>query len=345
MAKDGHIPTEYGWSAGVQRELPWKMGLDVAYVGNAGRHLIYMTDLNQFQPGTTTGAAPACAGGTSTWLNCANYTGYGNLNITNYGATESYNALQAKLTRRFSRDLTLSTDYTYSKNRDLDDADDNFATLRNRFDPSLDLGPTGWDRTNVFNFNYVYDFPTFMNKSAFERLALGGWETSGIVRYWSGVPMSMYCGGNSGESAGGAGSSSAPLCDLTPGVPIYLKKGIQWINPYAFTQPLPGTLGNTTRNEFRGPGYNDWNLSIFKNFNFKENLKLQLRLETFNTFNHTQWGVSGGTSGGNTTGAINNIITTQGPGLPTTAGLAGNSGYLNSARDERQIQLGAKFYF
>ncbi|HYA62294.1 MAG TPA: carboxypeptidase-like regulatory domain-containing protein [Candidatus Sulfotelmatobacter sp.] len=346
QAKDGHIPTTYSWSIGIQQELPWKMVVDAAYVGNQARHVIFVTDLNQFPLGTTTAAvAPACAGGTSTWLNCANYKGYSQIFYTQYGGNESYNALQVRVTRRFSKTLTLSADYTYSKNRALTDADDNLPALRDAYNPKLDYGPTGWDRTNVFNLNYVYEFPTLQNKNAFVRFIAGGWETSGIYRAWSGSPFSMLCGGNSGASGGGAGSTAATYCDYTPGVPVYIEKGLQWANPYAFTQPLNGAIGNTTRNEFRGPGYQNWNLSLFKNFNFKENMRLQLRLETFNTFNTSQFGGSGSTSGGNTTGGVNQTITTAGPGLGTTASLAGLSGYLNSARDQRMIQLGAKFYF
>ena len=357
-AKDGKIPTTYSWSIGVQRELPWKLGLDVAYVGEQSRHLQYIYDLNQFPVGSTTGGLTAPPN--STWLAVARFVGYSQVNYTDYGANAEYNALQVAITRRFSRSLTLRADYTYSKNRDLSDSDDTFTSVRDRFNPKLDYGPTGWDRPHVFNFNYVYDFPEFRGRGAFLRLALGGWESSGVVRAWSGTPFSMLCGGSSGTNSSGAGSAAAPLCDYIGG-PIYAAghksldpqdangdiSAIQWINPLAFARPQQGTLGNTTRNEFRGPGYQNWNLSIFKNFTFSESRRLQLRLETFNTFNHLQFG---GSNGG-----VNRSILLQNPGQSPTpnaivggkfvSGTVGNFGKLNSARDPRQIQLGAKFYF
>ena len=347
-AKNGKIPTNYAWSIGVQRELPWKLGLDLAYVGEQARHLQYIVDLNQFPVGTTTGGMPPPPN--NTWLAVVPFVGYSQVNYTDYGANSEYNAFQAAVTRRFSRSLTLSADYTYSKNFDLSDSDDNFASVRNRFNPKLDYGPTGWERPHVFNVNYVYDFPDFRNRGAFIRFALGGWESSGVIRAWSGTPFTLTCGGSSGTNSGGAGSAAGPFCDFVGGGPIYAPgmldpntgSRIQWVNPFVFAQPQPGTIGNTTRNEFRGPSYQNWSLSLFKNFSFSESWRLQLRLETFNTFNHLQFG---GSNGG-----VNRSINTPGPGqIPTFlangTGTVGNSGKLNTARDPRQIQLGAKFYF
>jgi len=197
----------------------------------------------------------------------------------------------------------------------------------------LDYGPSGWDFPHVFNFNYVYDLPTLSNKNEFLKLLLGGWESSGVIRAWSGSPFSLYCGGNSGIFSGL--ETNGPFCDYLGG-PIYNKSStLSWINPAAFGPAggsKGGSIGNTTRNEFRGPGYQNWNLSLFKNFNFSESMRLQLRLETFNTFNHVQFGA-------NTTGDA----TMSNAGVNNTPGAF--FGRLTGTRDPRQIQLGAKFYF
>src|SRR5215472_16058882 len=163
-AKDGHIPTTYSWSIGVQRELPWKIGLDASYVGNQGRHLQYQYDLNQLPVGSTAGPNSVCPNPTCTWVAAVPFRGYSSIIYTNYGANSEYNALQIKATRRFSKGLTLGTDYTYSKNRDLADGD-YLTAIRDRFNPKLDYGPSGWDFRHVFNLNYVYDFPTIGNKN------------------------------------------------------------------------------------------------------------------------------------------------------------------------------------
>ena len=329
-ARDGHIPTTFSWSAGIQHELPWKIGLDVAYVGNQGRHLQYQYDLNQLPVGSTTGGiAPPP---NNTWLAVLPYRGYSSINFTNYGANSEYNALQIRATRRFSKTLTLGTDYAYSRNRDLADGD-YIASVRDRFHPKLDYGPSGWDFPHVFNFNYVYDFPTLSTKNQFLKLLLGGWESSGVIRAWSGSPFSLYCGGNSGIFS--TLEMNGPFCDYLGG-PIYDKSStLSWINSAAFGPAggsNGGSIGNTTRNEFRGPGYQNWNLSLFKNFSFNESMRLQLRLETFNTFNHVQFGA-------NTTGDP----TMSNAGVNNTPGAF--FGKLAGTRDPRQVQLGAKFYF
>jgi hypothetical protein len=341
--KAGQIPVTYSWSLGVQRELSWKLGLDVAYVGNRGRHLQYVADLNQLPLGFTLDPNNQ-ATFSSTWNAAVPYRGYTNIFQTKFGGNSTYNALQAKLTRRFSRGLTLSADYTYSKNYDLSDSDDYIPSVRLTTDPWKDWGPTGWDRPHVFNVNYVYELPDFHATGALKHL-IGGWEVTGITRFWSGTPFSVYCGGSNGTNSN-PGSGFGALCDTAGSGSVYIRHGLQWINPAAFTEPALGTLGNTTRNEFRGPGYSNWNISIFKNFTFTESLRLQLRLETFNTFNHTQYGGVGSTSAASN-GGVNNSFSGYplGPGTPWDSTQGGNSGYRNSTRDPRQIQLGIKLYF
>jgi hypothetical protein len=106
-----------------------------------------------------------------------------------------------------------------------------------------------------------------------------------------------------------------------------------WFNPGVFAQPANGSFGNYHRNTMYGPGIDNWNMSLLKNFNFSENMRVQLRFEFFNIFNHTQWGT------------INNSLSAPSAGTPFSGANAGNSGQIVSARDPRQMQLGGKFYF
>jgi len=64
---------------------------------------------------------------------------------------------------------------------------------------------------------------------------------------------------------------------------------IQYVDTSVFSTPAAGTWGNLTHNAVRGPGRDNWNLSLFKTFAFGETAGLELRLESFNTFNHTQF--------------------------------------------------------
>jgi len=119
------------------------------------------------------------------------------------------------------------------------------------------------------------------------------------------------------------------------GVDPYLGRNkATWLNPAAFTAPAIGTVGDIRRNAFRGPGINNWDMSVFKNINFTEHAYLQLRLESYNTFNHAQ------------PNSVNQNFAANGPGQPATLKTSGNTpGVVNGFRDPREIQLGAKFYF
>jgi hypothetical protein len=120
--------------------------------------------------------------------------------------------------------------------------------------------------------------------------------------------------------------------DLT-GAPIYVKNrsGQTWLNAAAFQEPQPGSVGQVGRNSFRGPGINNWDMSLFKNLNFGEHMRLQLRFETFNLFNHVQ------------PVSVNSGFSAPNPGQ--AAIVNNSSGLVNGYRDSRTIQLGGKFYF
>jgi hypothetical protein len=331
--KAGQIPTTYGYSLSIQRELPGQMGLEVAYVGNQARHLQYQYNLQALPIGSVLNS-----GGLGQPF-FAPYKGYGNINYTKYDANSSYNGLQIKATRRFHRDLTLTADYTWSKTIDLEDNDNgNIAVnadanggpaLTDPFNPQRDYAPAGFDRKHVFNLNYVYVLPELRREGALKYI-LGGWEVSGITRFWSGTPLDpVITNGNAGNFV------SVVRPDLVTGVSPYLDGDSNWLNPGAFAKPADGTVGNIRRNSFRGPGINNWDVSLFKNFNFSENIRLQLRLETFNVFNHTQ----------PTTIHANFAPNHVGETLLDPGNILSNQGQIANYRDPRNVQLGIKLYF
>ena len=77
--------------------------------------------------------------------------------------------------------------------------------------------------------------------------------------------------------------------DLVPGVDPYLKDGVRWLNPAAFSAPLPGTFGNLPRNYLRGPGFWQVDLMASKDFRFAQTQGIQVRLEFFNITNHLNY--------------------------------------------------------
>ncbi|HEV2274863.1 MAG TPA: carboxypeptidase regulatory-like domain-containing protein [Acidobacteriaceae bacterium] len=343
----GQIPTTYGYNIGIQQELPHQIGLDITYIGNVSRHQMYTVNLQQLPLGLTTGPnspLPAVHNVTAAILP---YKGYSSIVYNKFGAGSSYNGLQVHVVRRFSDKFTMNADYTFSKAIDLSDTDNDGSVFPDNTQLKKFYAPAGYDRRNVFNFQYVYNLPDFRGHDKLIQLTAGGWEFSGITQFWSGSPClsgasptgdscDLTSSGNLGN--GGFGhirpdyvGGGPTLTNHTHNVP----KGQNptWFNPGVFAQPANGSFGNYHRNTMYGPGIDNWNMALLKNLNLTENVRFQLRFEYFNVFNHTQWG------------NINTNLSAPSAGTPFSGRNAGNSGQITTARDPRQLQLGGKFYF
>jgi hypothetical protein len=279
------------------------------------------------------------------------YQDYGTINQLQYSAVSNYNALQANFRHTTGYGLTLQTSYTWS--HAIDNASDVFLETSMSVDDNNDL--SRWkatsdnNRTQVLMINYIYDLPFFKNTSnGFVRQALGGWSVSGITAFFTGSPTDFNCG----VSGFATGIGTSARCNTVG--PLKIQKGVvndpqfgpmvTWFNPSAITQPLasqlyannePGMFGYMGRNVLTGPGRNNWDLALHKDFRvpwFKsEHSTLQFRLETFNTFNHPQWQYANAGCAG-----------TIGFGQPCTQ--VGNA-EVNSAWAPRNVQLGMKFMF
>ena len=346
VLKKGMIPTTAGYNLGIQQVLPFRMALDASYIGNQSRHQIYLQELEQLPLGTTT-APGVLASVNNVVAALLPYKGYSSIRSTTMGASSGYNGLQFKLTRRFSNSLTFNADYTFAKAVDLDDVDGDGDVFPDYSQLKKFYAPAGYDRRNVFNFQYVYDLPGLKGSNKLMRLTAGGWEISGTIQFWSGTPClannsptsdscDLNSSGNLGDGGFGhirpdyvGGKISTPHSHSQPA-----GKFPMWYDPSVFAVPANGTFGNFHRNTIYGPGVDSWNFSTYKNFKFTENVRFQLRFEGFNVFNHTQWGT------------VNNSLSASGPAGTTYSGAnAGSSGQITSARDPRQLQLAGKFYF
>lgn len=140
---------------------------------------------------------------------------------------------------------------------------------------------------------------------------MGGWQLTGIATFQRGFPFSVQA--NDSFSLLEAYNQRANVVSSpTSG---FHKNVNEWFNTAAFTQPLAGEFGNSGRNILREPGINNWDMGLEKNFAISERANFQLRLETFNTFNHTQWGVDPtsptAAAGGPGTGAVDRNVNDQ----------------------------------
>jgi hypothetical protein len=321
----GQIPVVYSWSFGVQREIGRSTSLDVSYIGNGGRHLQYRRDLNQLDLGTTLrpGVLTAVNGTTAA---LRPYLGYLSIPFTEFGAISGYNALQLRVTRRFAAGLTGNFNYTWSKAMSEVDGDGTaIGYFKNRH---REYGLAGFDRKSIATIDFVYEFPKVKSGNPLVKGVVNGWQTNGIVRFWSGPPAGISANGNVGTLGTGQRANFLGT-DLYPAE----RSRRNFFNVLAFGRPAEGDLGNTGKTVLRLPGINQWDFSLFKNIAIRERMSVQFRFETFNTFNHTQWQ------------GVNTGLSLPNPNTAVTEATRGSFGEVNATRDPRNMQLGLKFLF
>jgi hypothetical protein len=247
-------------------------------------------------------------------------------------ANGGYNSIQVSLRgSTLKNDLTYQVGYTYSHTNDafdgITESDGDLYDVSNPYAGwKYDYGPSAFDIRSNFFINFVYRVP-LLKDSAHRLLktTLGGWEVSGIVTAISGAPLNI---GLSGQNVASIVPNTANRPDVS-GTMSNPHTIHEWFDTSVFSMPAPGTWGSEPHNGVRGPGRDNWNISLFKNFLFNEEhgTRLQFRAEFFNIWNHPQW-VGDALNGG--------ISTNYG---------ASNFGAVTSAYDARTIQLALKLSF
>ena len=317
-------PTSTQYSAGVQHSFGAKTVLSASYVGNVNRHLNDYQNINL----PSLAELPLVAANTIPYQSATSlpYKGFRTLSMAQNEANSHYNSLQIDLNSQFSKDLQLRAYYTLSRSIDPStggSGQDLNAVTNPYLGWRYDLGPSIFDRTHNFSANFIYSIPVLRNSSSrLLKSALGGWQVSGIVTIESGLPINVSGGSNNNVGGGNRpnlnGSIRYTHSVLQTTDPYRV---VQYFDPSVFSDPGAGNWGTLGHNALRGPGRDNWNISLFKTFAFGETSGLQLRLETFNTFNHTQFQNSDNSLGD------------------------GRFGQFTSAYPARIIQLGGKVYF
>jgi hypothetical protein len=211
--------------------------------------------------------------------------------------------------------------------------------------PNLDFARSDFDVGQRFVLSYVYELPVGRGKkfgSQMNRVAdaaVGGWQWTGIATFQQGFPFSVQANDNLGLL-----EATNQRANLVGNPHANFHKSInQWFNTAAFSQPLAGSFGNSGRNILREPGINNWDMGVGKSFSFGDRASFQFRVESFNTFNHTQWGVDPSSptaaASGPGTGAIDRNVNDQPPSTNVLFG------HVVSARPGRILQLGGKITF
>jgi hypothetical protein len=274
---DQPFPYVDSWNLTVERAVFSSATLSVGYVGNVGRRLNYGPNINAAFPSTipVTSFDPqrplfqrfGLTQGITEKCDCSN---------------SGYNALQIKFTKRFSRNYSILSSYTWAKALNFGE----FGPDTDQYHHRIDHGPAVFDRASIFTLAHTVQIPFGRgqqwggNAHRAVDLLLGGWEWTGITTVESGLPFSPAI--NNSTLNSDMNTRPDRIGDPYAGVP---HNRTQWFNAAAFAPPAPGVFGNAGRNSLRGPRLftADWGLD--KNFHFTERVNLQFRWEVFNALN------------------------------------------------------------
>ncbi|MBS1798956.1 MAG: TonB-dependent receptor [Acidobacteria bacterium] len=285
-----------------EREFSGFVG-SLSYVGELGRHnAYYLSDYNTIPvalgaksflvPGDTTTPSPATATDFNTRRRF-NGTVPFVTSIPLYRSTgsSSYHAMQAVLKRRFSKGLDLQLGYTFA--RLLDNAESISNNGGNGFGSSADLIPIieygngNLDIRHRVTATFNYALPFGESARGFKSVLIKGWQANGLVVWNTGMPFSVTNVTNRTGTRPTAGNSDR--ANMIGNGKVSHPSISRWfdINDFVF-QPA-GTVSNQRRNQLYGPGLQRVDLSLFKNFDIYERLKLEFRTEAFNVLNTTQF--------------------------------------------------------
>ena len=332
--RDFSEPGSYNWSLGVQRDVGLGFVLDLSYVGTVGRHMRRMKGINTLPYGTNFLPDSHWSSGALKEPNfLRQYQGYDAISYISFDDSSNYHSMQMSLNRRFGTGFTMQANWVWSKTMDYGTAYEGpFGGGNPDFLPDrLFYGQADSDHTHNVMVNFTYKVPGLSSRLGNNIVAKGvfdGWQLSGIVSMISGAMQGVGASITGGPPVDMTGSDGAPTRADIVGDPINSNPtGMQSrLNGAAIALPKYGEgvcqygdpytcgFGNAPRVVFRGPGTNNWDLSLFKNFQLGKNeaRSLQFRWETYNTFNHTQYtGVSSGATFDYFTGAQTNAALGQ----------------------------------
>ena len=315
------------WNMALQQALPKDMSMQIAYVANHGTRIDSSQNINlpriygqgaAYDP-YNQGANPKTA----------------QINEFFLGYSSNYQSLQAQLTKRFDHGLAFTSAFTWGKAMNYVTTPQDGALFSWAGPIHRNYGLADFDRARNFEQTLTYELPAgkghkYFN-SGFAQYALGGWKTSVILSAVSGLPYSItYTSATTGttQTANLTGAYQVTHKTVGGNTSAYPT----WFNTASFTtpaacvaytaaNPVPCALGNTGRNQFRGPGYFSDNLSLFKIFPiYHERVNMETRFDAFNATNTPAFALPGSTLGSGTFGQISSTL---GSGVGNVNGVGG----------------------
>jgi hypothetical protein len=317
-------PNVHVWNLTLQQNIGWQTVLTLGYAGSRGIHLLRSGDRNIAEP-TRTGVGqyfwPA-----GTPRRNPNWT---TIELKSSDGQSWYHALLFELRKRFSHGFSAQSSYTFARNIDTTQASTFFSDATNgttsAFPEFPDLpynkGLSDFHAQHNWVLNFLWELPWAKNRErGAAKMFLDGWQLAGIANVRSGSPLTVFVAGNVSRSlwspslGPGLGFDRANLVSGFTAESAVQGRWDQWFYPAAFATPAAGTLGNTGRGQFIGPNLRTLDLSLMKSTPvaaWGRETRVQFRVEAFNLFNRTNFGVPVLLAGTPTFGRIRSTVTSS----------------------------------
>ena len=311
------------WNLTVERQVLADTRLRLGYVGTKGSHLMGFYDQNApvYNPSLTLAQNRANIDGRRP------LPGFQEIFRFFHGLGSTYHSLQVSVDKRFSRGFSILSSYTWAKSLDYESVNDGINGFAASFPTNFSLwhGPANANVPQRFVTSFVWELPAPGVASPVLRQLVGHWRLSGILTFQSGVPFDVAATGD--PMAGIPGARANLVGSGNPVLDAGRSKGdriLAYFDKTRFVNAGPGTVGTLGRNILEGPGTNNVDISLAKGVRLPflgEAGAAELRLESFNLFNRTNFG------------------------NPVTGITNANFGRLTSAGDPRIMQFAVKILF
>jgi hypothetical protein len=294
------------WNLTVERQINASLLARVSYVGSKGTHLPIALNPNVATPGPGTVASRQP------------YPTFGTIQGWESIGPSSYNGLQLSAEKRLQGGLSFLAAYTFSKSLD-EGAGGNSSTgesrlnVQNPNDLQANYGLSNFNIKNRFTLSGVYQLPVgrgrkyLANSGRLVDGVAGGWQVTSILTLQSGAPFTV----DMATTTSNTGTLQRPNQVCNGNLPASQQTIKRFYNTSCFVAPPLYTFGDTGRNVIIGPGYEDWDAGVMKEFHPIERFALQFRAESFNALNHPNFSLPNGSIGSSSAGTITSTVGSQ----------------------------------
>ncbi len=280
------MPTSYSeqWNLQIQRTLGSDWLAEIDYIGSADHHIYGYSNINLAAlpgPNDTNPTSTADINSRRPFQSVQ-----GNIMQDHKWNSSNYNGLELQLRKQFTHGFEFNSNFVWQKSLDFQDSDHSI-TGEEGLNPHVDYGPSDFNQKYVYKVSGIYELPfgegkPFLNGGHWWQNQLGGWRFSGLMTVDSGFPLNVSATDTS-NTGGGILMRAAQSCN---GNNISNRSFNEWFNTSCYAQPAENTFGNERRNDIEGPRNTNMDLSVFKEFELRENLKFQWRTDAFSALNH-----------------------------------------------------------